>query len=54
MCRDAVEEVYPISKILEEAKIQKDLYSKGTVQETCYMVLIDYMINVIICLAVTC
>ena len=50
-CRDAVEEVYPMSKIIEEAKTQKDLYSKGTLQETYYAVLIDCVVDVVNCQA---
>ena len=38
VCRDDVEEVYPMSKIVDEAKTQKELYSQSSVQETYYSV----------------
>ena len=38
VCRDDVEEVYPMLKIVDEAKTQKELYSQSSVQETYYAV----------------
>jgi len=37
-CSEDVGEVYPISRIKEEGKTQKDLYGQGSQQETYYAV----------------
>ncbi len=38
MISDDVTEVYPMSRIVQEASSQKDLYGQGNLQETYYAV----------------